>query len=156
MMHATHCSIRRTVAPARTHRAHTDSSSRRQMASGKVFIDVVIDDELVLAAIAHGTQCTLSRIDSEIPLLQVLPSLLLEHPRDCHSCITRAAGWHQNALWHMEIHSKYHTPSQFPPSFHRLPTQPPPSPQAGTHLFIAPTDGSFFASAAKSLHFSNI
>ena len=42
------------------------------MDSSKVFIDLMVDDEAALNAIASGAQCTVSKLDSERPLLQVL------------------------------------------------------------------------------------
>lgn len=41
------------------------------MAGSKVFVDLIIEDEVALNAIASGAQCTLSQMDEIRPTLQV-------------------------------------------------------------------------------------
>lgn len=42
------------------------------MSGSKVFVDLIIEDEVALNAIASGAQCTLSDLDGNRPILQVL------------------------------------------------------------------------------------
>jgi hypothetical protein len=43
------------------------------MSGSKVFVDLIIEDEVALNAVASGAQCTLSDLDGNRPILQVLP-----------------------------------------------------------------------------------
>jgi hypothetical protein len=121
--------------------------------TSKMFLDLVVEDESALNAIANGAQCTLSQLDGNKPMLQVCLSPQLSSPA---SSIPRLAshvsGGDYNSLRHMEIHRKPSSPA------------PPPPPltaradslrnQSGTHLFISPADGSVVATASKCLSFS--
>jgi hypothetical protein len=39
--------------------------------TSKMFVDLVVEDESALNAIANGAQCTLSQLDGNKPMLQV-------------------------------------------------------------------------------------
>lgn len=118
-----------------------------------MFVDLVVEDESALNAIANGAQCTLSQLDGNKPMLQVCLSPQLSSPVSSIPRLpSHVSGGDYNSLRHMEIHRKPSSPALPPPPLTARADSP--CNQSGTHLFISPADGSVVATASKCLSFS--